>query len=95
MFVRLENKMVMDCTFLTNGCAATLACGSLATELVKDKFYTVALQAISPENIIVGLGGLPEGNLHCAHLVSKIFRLALADGLALGKTPWKKAYKRF
>lgn len=95
VFVLFEKNTVLDCTFQTNGCAATMACGSLATELVKNKTYSKALEAASPQNIIDGLDGLPQGNLHCAHLVSRIFRLAIVDGKNQNKTPWKRAYRRY
>ncbi|MFC2160087.1 iron-sulfur cluster assembly scaffold protein [Acidobacteriota bacterium] len=95
IFVQLDNKRVTDCTFSTDGCAATIACGSIATDLMKGKLYSEALNAVSPNKIIAALGGLPDGNIHCAHKISQALKLAMADGLALKQSPWKKHYRRF
>ena len=93
-YVRIENKTLTDCTFQTNGCAATIACGSLLSELAKNKRIEEAFEEIAPDRIIAGLEGLPEGNHHCALLVSQTLRLAIADGLNQNRNPWKKLYRR-
>jgi nitrogen fixation NifU-like protein len=94
IFVRLDNLRVIECTFQTDGCAATLACGSLATELITGRLFSEALDAVSPPKIIQALGGLPEGNIHCAHKISQALKLAMADGLAQQQYPWKKHYRK-
>lgn len=93
-YVRIEDEKVAECSFQTNGCAATLACGSLLSELAKNKRIEEAFDETAPDRIIAGLGGLPAGNHHCASIVSKTFRLALADGLNQNRIPWKKIYGR-
>ncbi len=95
IFVRLDNKRVTECTFMTDGCAATLACVSIATELITGRLYAEALDAIHPDKILKALGGLPDGNLHCAHKASQALKLALADGLVQKQSPWKKFYRRY
>ena len=75
IFVRMEKERIVECSFQTNGCAATLACGSMATELVKNKTYTEALSAASKDSIIDALEGLPQGNVHCADSVSETIKL--------------------
>ena len=94
IFVRLDNSQVIECTFQTDGCAATLACGSIATELITGRQFSEALDAVSPPNIIQALGGLPEGNIHCAHKISQALKLAMADSLVQKQSPWKKHYRR-
>jgi NifU-like protein involved in Fe-S cluster formation len=94
IYVNIKKGLVTDCTFQTNGCAATLACGSIGTELVKYLSFKKALTEAGPDNIIASLGGLPKGNVHCAHLVSKTLRLALADAKVQKNNPWKKLYRR-
>jgi NifU-like protein involved in Fe-S cluster formation len=95
VFVRLDNDRVIECTFQTDGCAATLACGSIATELVKGRVYSEAADAVSPDKIIEASGGLPDGNIHCAHNISRALKLAMADGLVQKQSPWKKLYRRY
>jgi nitrogen fixation NifU-like protein len=94
MFIKLENKRITECSFLTDGCAATIACGSAATELAEQKTFTEALALVSGEAILKKLGGLPEGNVHCAFLAAETLRKALADSLYHEKYPWKKQYKK-
>lgn len=60
VFMQLDNDRVIGCTFQTDGCAATLACGSIATELIMGRVYSEATDAVSPEKIIEALGGLPD-----------------------------------
>ncbi len=94
IFVRMDKSRITECTFQTDGCAATLACGSIATELIQGKFFSDALAAVSPDKIIEALGGLPDGNIHCALKISQALKLAMADGLVQQRSPWKKLYRR-
>lgn len=95
MEIRIEVKRdnIADVTFWTDGCSATVACGSMATELIKGKDVTRAL-AIDQDDILTALGGLPEGNHHCALLTSNAVKAAVLDYLAIKKEPWKKAYRK-
>ncbi len=95
IFVRLDKNRVTECTFRTDGCAATLACGSMATELIKGRMYSDAADAVSPNKIIEALGGLPDGNIHCARSISQALKRALADCLDQKLSPWKKLYRRY
>jgi nitrogen fixation NifU-like protein len=94
MFIKIKNKKITTCTFLTDGCAATIACGSAATELALKKTFTEALALVSGEALLKKLGGLPEGNVHCAFLAAETLRKALADSLYHEKYPWKKQYRK-
>lgn len=57
MWLEARNGMVKNVTFWTDGCSATIACGSMATELAKGKTLGEAL-AISADVIAISLGGL-------------------------------------
>lgn len=94
IFLKMDGEEIRDCTFTTDGCGATIACGSMATEIVKGTTFTQALARVSAEQIIQRLGGLPDANLHCAQLASESVRHALADFLHQRKSPWKKAYRK-
>jgi len=83
MWVRLEGGRVSQCTFYTDGCGATIACGSRLTKLVTGRTTDDAM-AIGPEDLIKSLGGLPEEHIHCASLSVIAFRNAVRD--AMGKT---------
>jgi nitrogen fixation NifU-like protein len=94
MFIKIKDKKITACGFLTDGCAATIACGSAATELALNKTFTEALALVSGEAILKKLGGLPEGNVHCAFLAAETLRKTLADSLYHEKYPWKKQYRK-
>lgn len=78
MWVRLEGGKVARCTFYTDGCGATIACGSRLTKLVTGRTVGDAL-AIRPEELAASLGGLPEDHVHCASLSVIAFRNAVRD----------------
>jgi nitrogen fixation NifU-like protein len=93
IWLKVRDDVVVQSGFWTNGCAATIACGSMSTELVKGKLVTEAL-AITAEDIARALVDLPEGNFHCAELAAGTLRIALRDCLSTRQEPWKKLYRK-
>jgi len=65
----------------------------MATELVKGRTITEAL-AITGDDILNALDGLPESEVHCAALAMNTLRLALSDYISLHREPWKRAYRK-
>jgi nitrogen fixation NifU-like protein len=92
IWLRVRQNIVEQAGFWTNGCAATIACGSMATELIKGKSISRAL-AVRAETIVEALGDLPQGNFHCAELAAKTLRDALRDCLSIRQQPWKRFYR--
>jgi len=93
LWLMVKNNHVAQASFWTDGCAATVASASMVTELAEGKPVLGALR-VSQQDILDALGGLPEGNLHCALLAADTLKEAVKDYLALQKEPWKKAYRR-
>jgi len=93
MWLKVRDNRVADITFWTDGCAATIACGSMAAEIAAGKNVADLLHLDYME-IVNGLDGLPEGNYHCAELAVNAIKTAVKDYLALQRDPWKKAYRR-
>ena len=93
-FLTVSRGAVTECAFQTDGCAATLACASAVSELAERQDLNEVLTAVTAERILQTLGGLPEGNVHCAHRVAEAFRQAVADGFELKAAPWKKLYRK-
>jgi nitrogen fixation NifU-like protein len=93
IWLRVNGGTIVDSTFSTNGCGATVACGSMTTEIIKGKDVAQAL-AISQDDILKALGGLPEDNRHCALLAANTVKAAIRDYLTIIKEPWKKAYRK-
>lgn len=93
IWLKVRNSIVEDAGFWTNGCAATVACGSMSTDLVKGKAVAQAL-ALTARDIADALVDLPEGNFHCAELAAHTLRAALKDSLSMQQQPWKKLYRK-
>jgi nitrogen fixation NifU-like protein len=91
--IKVKDSNIADAAFWTNGCSTTVACGSMATELIKGKDIAEAL-AINKSDIVEALKGLPDGNHHCALLAANAVKVAIQDYLTLKKEPWKKAYRK-
>lgn len=91
--IKIKDSRIADAAFWANGCSTTIACGSMATELIKGEDIAEAL-AINQSDIVEALGGLPEGNHHCALLAANAVQVAIQDYIALRKEPWKKAYRK-
>jgi nitrogen fixation NifU-like protein len=94
VYLKLEDDVIRECTFQTDGCGTTIVCGSVATELAQNKTFTQAFGGISANEILKQLGGLPEADVHCAQLAAETLRRALADCLYKKRTPWKKHYQK-
>ena len=80
IFLKIHDEKITDATFVTDGCAATIAAGSMACELVIGKNIKDAL-TINQELILESLGGLPQERIHCALLASNTLKEALTDYL--------------
>ncbi len=93
IWLRVKNDRVVQATFWTNGCAATIASASMVTELAKGKTIPELLKT-SQQDVLDALGGLPEGNAHCALLAANTLHEAIRDYLVVRKEPWKKAYRK-
>lgn len=93
IWLRVKDNRIEDIRFWSDGCAATIACGSMVSELARWKTVVDALK-INELDVIDAFGGLPEGNMHCAVLAVNTLKEAIGDYLTLRKDPWKKAYRQ-
>ena len=73
---RLKNDKISETGFLTDGCGATLACGSALTEMLKGKSLYEA-RKLQPQHILDYLDGLPASHVHCAVLAIQTLKKAL------------------
>jgi nitrogen fixation NifU-like protein len=79
--LNVKNDTIINANFMTDGCASTIACGSICTELANSKSIEDALN-ISKEVILESLGGLPKEYVHCALLASNTLRKAIQNYLS-------------
>ena len=72
---RLNEDRIEDVAFLAYGCAPTLACGSVLTELLKGKTVEDALR-LTRKDVVDAIGGLPSRKQHAAALAIETLRTA-------------------
>ena len=73
-----ENQIVRDVKFKTFGCGAAVATSSMATELVKGKHISEAMQ-VTNKAVMEALDGLPPVKVHCSLLAEEAIHAALWD----------------
>ena len=81
VWLYIENNKITDIGFTTDGCATSLAAGSMVTEMAKGKNIDDALQ-ISQQDVLDALGGLPKESEHCALLAANTLKEAINNYMA-------------
>jgi len=77
---KVKDGRLSKIKFMTDGCASSIAAGSMATELAKAQDIEDAMK-ISQQMILDALDGLPEESVHCALLASNTLKEAIKDYL--------------
>jgi len=83
-WVLVVGGLIERVSFVTDGCGASQACGSMATCLAEGADVAEAA-CLSQRDVLRALGGLPEEVAHCARLAADTLNAACEDYL-LGKT---------
>ena len=78
IYLRIENDLIQDASFFTDGCACAVACGSMVAELVIGKDTDEAAY-MGGDTILEALGGLPEEESHCAFLTAETLQAAIHE----------------
>ena len=78
MYLKIENGVVTDVKFKTFGCGAAIATSSMATEMIKGKPLSEALD-LSNKAVAEALDGLPKHKLHCSVLAEEAIKAAVKD----------------
>ena len=74
----IEDGRITQGSYQTYGCPSAIACASVTVELMKGRTVHEALR-LTADDLIVILGGLPEGKGECAHVAVSSLRDALAN----------------
>lgn len=93
IWLQIEDAVITGASFWTDGCATTIACGSMAAEMATGRTIRQAL-AITPGDIDAALGGLPGDGCTCARLAADALKAAIRDHLAFRNEPWKRRYSK-
>ncbi|MCU0800083.1 MAG: iron-sulfur cluster assembly scaffold protein [Candidatus Thermoplasmatota archaeon] len=78
VFLKLDEVQRVHMGFLSDGCIATVACGSMLSKMVRDRTVEEVLN-MTEEDLISALGGLPDDHRHCATLTLDTMFKALLD----------------
>ncbi|MEW6088187.1 MAG: iron-sulfur cluster assembly scaffold protein [bacterium] len=79
-YLRIDNDIIEEVKFYTEGCIFTVACGAMTAHLALGKSIDGAL-SISPWTVINELEGIPKDHIHCSILaVTSLYR-AITDYL--------------
>ena len=78
MYIKVKDGIITDCKFNTFGCGSAIATSSMATELIKGKPISEALE-LSNKAVVEALDGLPAHKIHCSVLAEEAVRAAVKD----------------
>ena len=87
MYLKIEDDVIQDVKFETFGCGSAIASSSMATELIKGKPVSEAMQ-LTNKAVAEALDGLPDYKMHCSVLAEEAIQSALEDYYR--KNPEKK-----
>jgi len=76
LYVKVQDDIIIDISFLVFGCTASIATSSMTTVLAKGRSLGAALE-ITEQDIIDALGGLPKEKQHCSNLGVGALRKAI------------------
>ena len=78
IYLKIENDIIVDVKFETFGCGSAIASSSMATELIKGKPISEAMQ-LTNKAVTEALDGLPKHKIHCSVLAEEAIKNALRD----------------
>ncbi len=78
IYLKIENGIIADVKFKTFGCGSAIASSSMATELIKGKPLSQALE-LTNKAVAEALDGLPAHKMHCSVLAEEAIRSAIKD----------------
>ncbi len=80
-YIKVKDNSIQEISFLVFGCCASIATSSMTSMLAISKTLDEAL-AITEEDIIEALDGLPENKVHCSNLGVSALRNAIKNYLS-------------
>jgi len=77
-FIKVQDGNINEIQFMTDGCGATIACGSMITKIAKGKTLQ-EVSEVTNNDLLKALDGLPDENLHCAKLAVDTLQKAIQN----------------
>lgn len=94
IYLKIDDDTITDVKFNTFGCGSAIASSSMATEMIKGKSVSEALE-LTNKAVVEALDGLPAQKIHCSVLAEEAVKAALKDyydknGIAYDAETFKK-----
>lgn len=78
IYLKIDDDIITDVKFNTFGCGSAIASSSMATEMIKGKSVSEALE-LTNKAVVEALDGLPAQKIHCSVLAEEAVKAALKD----------------
>ena len=78
IYIKVDDGIITDVKFNTFGCGSAIASSSMATEMIKGKPISQALE-LTNKAVAEALDGLPAHKLHCSVLAEEAVKAAVKD----------------
>ena len=78
IYLKIKDDLIEDVKFETFGCGSAIASSSMATELIKGKPLSQALE-LTNKAVAEALDGLPAYKMHCSVLAEEAIKRAILD----------------
>lgn len=78
VYIKVKDDRLDDVKYMTYGCGAAVASGSMMTALAKGKTVEDGLK-LSNKDVAAALGGLPAHKVHCSNLAADALHKAIRD----------------
>ena len=78
IYLKIDDGIISDVKFETFGCGSAIASSSMATELIKGRPISEAME-LTNRAVAEALDGLPAHKLHCSVLAEEAIKKALQD----------------
>ena len=78
IYIKVNDGIITNVKFNTFGCGSAIASSSMATEMIKGKPVSEALE-LTNKAVAEALDGLPAHKLHCSVLAEEAIKAAIED----------------
>lgn len=78
IYLKIEDGIISDVKFNTFGCGSAIASSSMATEMIKGKPLSEALE-LTNKAVVEALDGLPPHKIHCSVLAEEAVKAAIKN----------------